>query len=336
MTWHLVAPEYPPDVGGIATWAAATARALRDAGEDVLVHARARPGVRPAPDVPTLPMHGRSWGRWGPVWAALSVVPRLRPGDRVLCATWEMAPRLLAPARRLGVPVAVAWHGSDLTRPPRMPGLARVRAEAVHVPVSAYLGGLLGVPHVVLPMPVAPEPLAAAGDRLLVVARLTPLKGVDRALRLAARLGRPVTVVGDGPERAALERLAADLPVPVAFAGALPPDRVPWDGAWALALLSRPDPAPARPAGRGWAPPPGGEGQEGLGLVLLEAAARGIPSIGTRVGGIPEAASVIIEDPDTDPVPTLPDRASVRDRLAALHGPARTVAAFRAAVLAAR
>ena len=222
--------------------------------------------------------------------------------------------------------VLVAWHGSDLTRPPVIRGIDAVRAAAIHVPVSAYLAGLLGVPATVLPCPVDPVGLVPRGDALLVVARLGPLKGVDRALRLAARLGRPITIVGEGPSREALEVTAREVGARATFTGALPRDAIPWAGTWALALLSRPD---DRPAPKGWTAPAGGAGQEGLGLVLLEAAARGIPSIGTRTGGIPEAASVILGDLDEEPVPPLPGAADVVAALCARHGSARTVEVLR-------
>lgn len=326
LTWHLLTTDFPPLQGGVATWAEGAARALHQAGERVLVHAR---GVDPAAwPYPTTPMWGRSWARWGPWWAAASLVPRLRAGDRVLAATWPLAARILGPAARLDVPVFVAYHGSDLTRPPLVAGLEKVRAAAIHVPVSRYLGDLVGAPYTVLPCPVDPVEPATPGDALLVVARLGPLKGVDRALRLAQRLGRPITVVGEGPAREGLEALGRELGVDATFTGALPRDAVPWDGTWALVLLSRPE-APSeahRAAHRGgrlaWDAPPGGAGQEGLGLVLLEAAARGIPSIGARVGGIPEAASVVLDDLD-GPVPPLPDADAVRAALAARHGSAR-------------
>lgn len=321
MTWHLVTTDFPPLDGGIATWSEAVADALHAGGEEVIVHARnGEPGRH---DYRVVRMRGRSWARWGAVWAAVSVVPRLRPGDRVLCATWPLAVRLLG--RR--VPVLVSWHGSDLTRPALAAGFEAVRAGAVHVPVSAFLGRLLGAPHTVLPAPIAPAPPARRGEALLVVARLVGSKGVDRALRLAARLGRPAVVVGDGPERRDLEALAASLATPVRFLGRRPPGEIPWDGTWALALLSRAD-SEASPG------PTGGRGEEGLGLVLLEAAARGIPSIGSAVGGIPEAASVVLIDPEHDPVPPLPTPGALQAWLAARHGPARTASVLRERALA--
>lgn len=327
MTWHILSIDFPPDEGGVATWAGSIADALDRAGERVVVHTRAASGVPDRP-YPIRRVLGRSWARWGGWWMAAAVAPRLRPGDRLLCTTWPLAVQILPFAERLGVPTTVAWHGSDLTRPPMVSGLDRVRAGARHAPVSRYLGELLGAPFTVVPGPVDLAPPTRRGDALLVVARLTPLKGVDRALRLAHRLGRPVRVVGDGPARPALEALARELGVAATFTGAVPRDAIPWEGAWALALLSIADPAPAPPAHLGWSPPPGGAGQEGLGLVLLEAAARGIPSIGARTGGIPEAASVVIDD-IADPLPELPDGEQVRRWLAAHHGPARAVEVLR-------
>jgi hypothetical protein len=120
-----------------------------------------------------------------------------------------------------------------------------------------------------------------------------------------------VVVVGDGPERERLEGLAREIGVEATFTGRLPRSQIPWDGTWAAALFSRPDEE--------------GRGAEGLGLVLLEAAARGIPTLGTRVGGIPEAAAVVLDDPETDPIPSLPGPGEMQARLAARHGAARTV-----------
>lgn len=326
MTWHVVTTDYPPRDGGVATWAEGIARALQAAGEPVLVHTR---DSAPTDPVPSVRMYGRSWAGWGGWWAAASVLPRLREGDHIVAATWPMASRLLGGAARRDVPVFVAWHGSDLTRPPLVDGLDRVCRAGILVPVSAYLAGLLPRPSTVLPAPIDPITPVARGDRLLVVARLGPLKGVDRAIRLAKRLDRPITVVGEGPAREGLEALAKDLRVDASFTGALRRDQVPWGGTWALALLSRADPSPPTRIhprrGVGWAFPPGGAGQEGLGLVLLEAAARGIPSIGSRVGGIPEAASVVLDDPDHDEVPPLPCADDVRAALVARHGSRRAV-----------
>lgn len=310
MRIRIVTTEYPPFFGGVATWSGSVARALAGAGHEVDVFAHLGGGESEGgaeAGVPVSRLRGRSWNRWGHVWTAAQVRPRLGRGDVVLATTWPLAVHF-APETRL----AVAWHGSDLTRPALIEGREAVARRAVNFPVSRYLGGLVGAPHTVLPYPIEPTTPARRGEALLVVARLNALKGVDRAVRLAARLGRPLVVVGDGPERLRLEALASALDVHADFRGAT--SEIPWDGTWALALLSRPD--------------ADGSGQEGLGLVLLEAAARGIPSIGSGCGGIPEAASVVLLDPEADEVPELPGAGVVQDWLREHHGAARCVAAF--------
>ncbi len=59
----------------------------------------------------------------------------------------------------------------------------------------------------------------APEDFFLVVARLVPYKRVDLAVRAVGRLGRRLVVVGDGPERARLTRLARDCGAQVDFLG---------------------------------------------------------------------------------------------------------------------
>ncbi len=283
------------------------ARALHEAGRPVRVYARWGEGDGV---VPFTRLWGRSWNRVGHHFTAWQVRPRLRSGDTVLASTWPLAAALPA-----GLSPLVAWHGSDLTRPAAIAGRERVRDGARNLVVSRFLGERLGAAATWLPFPIEPMTPVVRGEALLSVARLVKSKGVDRVLRLGARLGRPVVVVGEGPERGALEALAATLPVPVSFLGAT--REVPWAGTWALALLSRPHEE--------------GGGEEGLGLVLLEAAARGIPTLGSAVGGIPEAASVVLADPDSDAVPTLPGASEVQDWLRRTHGTERFLEAWERA-----
>jgi glycosyltransferase involved in cell wall biosynthesis len=56
-----------------------------------------------------------------------------------------------------------------------------------------------------------PEPaVSTPPERLLVVSALVPYKRVDLAIEAARRARLPLTIVGDGPERDALQRLAGD------------------------------------------------------------------------------------------------------------------------------
>jgi glycosyltransferase involved in cell wall biosynthesis len=110
--------------------------------------------------------------------------------------------------------------------------------------------------------------------RLLMVARLETLKNVDIALRAvaelrAAGLDARLTVLGDGPMRDPLTELARQLGLGDAarFEGITTEVQAHLHQAQAFLVLSD------------W---------EGCPMVLLEAAANGLPIIGTRVAGISE------------------------------------------------
>ncbi len=117
---------------------------------------------------------------------------------------------------------------------------------------------------------------------ILHVARLVEVKGTRYLLRAFAALARrydgvQLVIIGDGPLRARLEALTASLGMRdrVEFLGALPhADVLSWIRKAAMLVL----PGIRTSTGR----------EEGLGMVLLEAAATGLPIIGSRVGGIPE------------------------------------------------
>lgn len=119
------------------------------------------------------------------------------------------------------------------------------------------------------------------GETALHVGRLVEKKGTAVLLRALARVpSARLVVVGDGPLRAQLERLAADLGLGerVRFLGAQPPDVV---AEWMrrATLLA----APSLTALDGDA--------EGLPNVVVEAAASGLPVVGSDHEGIPEAVA---------------------------------------------
>jgi phosphatidylinositol alpha-1,6-mannosyltransferase len=116
----------------------------------------------------------------------------------------------------------------------------------------------------------------------LSVGRLQRRKGHDMVLRALARVRARVpfaryVIVGDGPHRGALEAdvQALGLADIVHFAGASQFDDLPrwYSAADVFVMPNRPD----------------GVDFEGFGMVFLEAAASGKPSIGGRSGGVPEA-----------------------------------------------
>ncbi len=63
-------------------------------------------------------------------------------------------------------------------------------------------------------------------EHLLSVGRLMPSKRHDLAIRTAVTAGRPLRIIGEGPEHASLEALAKDVGASVMFLGALTQDAV--------------------------------------------------------------------------------------------------------------
>jgi glycosyltransferase involved in cell wall biosynthesis len=129
------------------------------------------------------------------------------------------------------------------------------------------------------PLPLFPtldgEPADAPRDfRVLFLGRMTTVKGGDVLIRAVAdaarRLDRPIplTMAGDGPQRAAWERLAARLGVDATFTGWVD-DGGRADHFRAASLLAVPSVWP-----------------EPFGLVGLEAGVFGVPSVAFGVGGI--------------------------------------------------
>jgi glycosyltransferase involved in cell wall biosynthesis len=125
-----------------------------------------------------------------------------------------------------------------------------------------------------------PAPSARAPGRpftFVAVARLEPRKALGRALRaLVATPAAALVLVGDGSERARLERLAAELGLRarVRFVGEQRDPR-PFVQAADAALCSA--------------------DKEALSLALLEAMAQGVPAVAVPVGGVPE----VVRDGET-------------------------------------
>jgi glycosyltransferase involved in cell wall biosynthesis len=225
--------------------------------------------------------------------SALVLARRFRP--HVLHAHWWLPSGLCAllASRLAGVPLVVTLHGTDVHllrhSAVRRVALAVLRRAALVVVVSEDLHrlavealGLAPEQVLVLRMPVArvrtPAPVPDGGPITLVAAgRLSAEKGFDvllEAVSLAVRDGLDVRLdlVGSGPERERLARLAGRLDGRVRL----------WPAESREALWQRIDEAqvmvvPSR--------------REGLGLIALEAVARGRPVIASRAGGLPEVVA---------------------------------------------
>jgi glycosyltransferase involved in cell wall biosynthesis len=102
----------------------------------------------------------------------------------------------------------------------------------------------------------------------LVVSALVPYKRIDVAIAACGRVGVPLTIAGDGPERARLERAAAESGANVTFLGRLSND--------AIRDLYRRSAVTLLP------------GEEDFGIVPLEAQACGRPAVALARGGTTE------------------------------------------------
>jgi glycosyltransferase involved in cell wall biosynthesis len=121
--------------------------------------------------------------------------------------------------------------------------------------------------------------------RVLYVGSLQVRKGVDILLKALATVnGVACEIIGDGPQRQELHKLAHDLGLGdrVVFRGALPFEEVSlaFHRSHVLAV-----PSIVGPGGRA----------EGIPTVIMEALAHGVPVIASRITGIPE----IVRDGET-------------------------------------
>ena len=159
----------------------------------------------------------------------------------------------------------------------------RVRlARAMSPPAAARMVRLAPGVDVATFRDAKPADLPAGGPTVLCVSRLVPRKGQDTLIRAwpAVRAAIPdarLLLVGDGPYRAELQRLAGQLKVAAAvtFTGSVPDLPGYYAAADVFAMPCR-----TRRAGLD---------VEGLGIVYLEASAAGLPVIGGDSGGAPDA-----------------------------------------------
>ena len=189
---------------------------------DLPVHPRTRAGVRALLEAAPSDVAHVHVGAVSPfAWGALRALAELRmPTVVTVHSMW-------GPLSRSGYRAA----RSLLTRP-------GVAVSAVSAIAASPVEEALGVPVGVLPNAIDPDPWRQPAPvaripgrlRVVTVARLAPRKRVSALLRAVARaqvLLEPdatidMTVIGDGPQRGAVERTARRLGVPVRFTGRLP------------------------------------------------------------------------------------------------------------------
>jgi glycosyltransferase involved in cell wall biosynthesis len=347
----------PPAIGEFGRWIEGARTSLRPFVLDGL-------SVGPVPFV--APPRPISYGTWG-YWAA---PPLARVLDR-LHGEWRfdvlhahcLAPAGHAAARwirsrppRSGPAFVVSAHGPDMINVPENSSVGRRACVAAMAAADLVVANSTwaarrceaiagrGLPARVVHLGADVPPAAHGGNgavRMVTVAHLVARKRHEVVLRALARLDaerRPeYLVIGDGPCREPLERLAVQLGVA---------DRVRF-----LGQLANPE-AVARAAACDLFVMPGVE--EPFGVAFVEAMAAGLPAIGSRGEGGPEdiAAAgpgmILVEPDDPGALATVLDRLTGdRPELARLGAAARetvaanftwercgaeTVAAYRAAL----
>lgn len=205
---------------------------------------------------------------------------------------------------RLGVPYIVLGHGAEISGyariQPSRAGVVRVLKQSSGAVVSGSFPS--SIITAIEPIPVLSIPpgvdanrfhplsweernrarerwgISAEATVVLGLSRLVPRKGFDRLIQAVAQVPEAVCVIaGAGRDRSRLERIAEPLGDRVRFLGRVPEPELPalYGAADVFAMLCRDR----------W----GGVEAEGFGIVFLEAAACGVPSIAGRSGGAHEA-----------------------------------------------
>lgn len=236
----------------------------------------------------------------------------------------------LVAGRLRAAPTVVIVHGSELTVPGRLPGTrslaggvlrraAAIVAAGTYPAREAVHAAGRALPGVVVPPGIDPRrfrPLDRSRrravrerwgldpDRPLVLglSRLVPRKGFDVLCWAVAGLpGVQLAIGGAGRDRRRLERIAAGTGIGdrVRFLGRVPDDALAdlYGAADVFSMLCR----------HRW----GGLEAEGFGIVFLEAAACGVPSVAGRSGGSHEA----VADGETGFVVEPRDAEAARERI---------------------
>lgn len=336
----IVTNDFPPRSGGIQSFVHALATRLPAGG--VVVYAPAWPGAAefdarqpfpivrhpgslmlPVPSVASratslLAEHGCDSVLFGAAAPLGLLAPRLRAaGARHIIglthgheAGWAALPGARMLLRRIGDEVDVLTYLAEYFRT-RLAGA--LSSDAASRMIRLTPGVNPGEFRPGAGGPVIRERFGIAPDRPVVVcvSRMVPRKGQDMlirawpSVRAATVSADPVLLlVGDGPYRPRLDRLAAQAGVTdsVIFTGPVSWDDLPacYDAGNIFAM-------PCRTRR-------GGLDVEGLGIVYLEASATGLPVVGGDSGGAPDA----IVEGETGYVVPGRDVAALTDRLVRL------------------
>jgi glycosyltransferase involved in cell wall biosynthesis len=264
-------------------------RGAREAGHEVFV--AAAPGPLAAElDTEAYPLPLVRRKPWRLPAAALAVRQAVRSSrpDVIHAYNPGMALTARLATRRPGLVNLQGVAEEDWAATVRLVRLSGLAPVACGPGVAAALEEHGLAPFATVPNAVGPAP--PPGERLaperlvLAVGRLVEQKNHELAIRAITQVpGATLAIVGDGPLRPELERLAAELGAPVIFTGVRRDARALMGAADVVVMPSR------------W---------EGLPLSALEALASGTPLVATNVRGLRELltdgenALLVQEEPD--------------------------------------
>lgn len=317
---------FPPDRGGIEILMGGLADALAASGKDVAVFADDAhvEGAEISAPYPIYRFGGfKPLRRRRKAWAIAKAVRR-GGVEGIFADSWKSVELL----PKLNVPIVVLAHGMEFPANPtsgKQSRIVRALAKAKRVVANSAYTASQTKPYVansetrlvVINPPIGPQEEPAADELgglrdviagrspvLLTLARLEPRKGIDMVIRALPTLLKThpnalYIVAGGGDDRPRLEKLVLDEGVGkhVHFAGAV-------DGPAKAALFSLAD-AFVMPARRE------GNSVEGFGIVYLEAAWYGVPSLAGREGGAVDA----VRDGETGLLCNGDDPADVRRQI---------------------
>jgi len=325
----LISHDYPPPQGGVQTYSRELALALQDAGHQVLVVGpdRCTPYETIVP-YKGIPVRNPILMGLPLLWNITRIVQKFAP-DHIIHMQWTSAlwlafPRFLRPA----IPVTILVHGRDMLRYSLPNLMRRILAQSHGIIANSQAVAQIALKHLpqghrleIIPPGVnclqfqpqdhqnLRQQYQIKSDAPVIlnltrqVARKNTRTLIDAFALLLPQQPKAILVIaGSGPEIPALKEQAEKQGISssVIFTGRVPDESLSalYSMAQVFVLSSLENP----------------QDVEGFGMVFIEAAACGTPSIGGRSGGIPDA----IIDQETGFLVSPTDAPEIAQRLSVL------------------
>jgi len=312
----MISQDFPPEVGGIETYAAELAKRFSEYCQQFMVFAPSKHEDHEVDQQLPYPVKRIAVSNSLIGLRAIPEMPQLLRNEsirNVFHTQWQSLPASIFAQKQGAVDrIFVAAHGRELLFNPfeHIPGFQEgyikykrwlLSKVDCFFPVSRYTGNLLeehGIPperiQVVIngtdpdcfypkdTLKARKQVGVSAGKVMLTISRMVARKGVDTALRAFQKVyaeypDSRYIIVGSGPQGVELEKIAADLGIRHAVIFA---GRIPYDELINYYNACDVFVMPSKTMH---------PNVEGFGIVFLEANACGKPVVGTCSGGIPSA-----------------------------------------------